>query len=386
MVVRASSPGRAALILGLSAALVSAACSKSSNASPNNDGSVADVPVGTGTDASAGTSGSAGTTGAAGSGGVTGSAGTTGAAGGGGFDALPGTIPMFVAAGYRFRRMISCDDGRTWVADQMDTSSAASESVDDRGLGYGNGLFVASTGGGGDTAQIFSSTDGVVWTLRVPTGMYNGFSQVAYGNGIYVAGGGNTSIRSLTGVSGWGQESSMGNGGILRHLAFGNGKFAAVGGGRIQQSADALTWSNPTSGTCADPQDLFFGNGRFLAINSDGSTCLSADGGLTWTNGSVGGSSVQGFVFTGHDFLALGGGHVYRSTDGMTWTSAASSGGPRWLAASDKGTLVGVNGTTFYRSTDGVTWNDVTPTNAGTQNFIRLAFGYGSPSSTCPGP
>ena len=177
----------------------------------------------------------------------------------------------------------------------------------------------------------------------------------------------------------------MGDGGILRHMAFGNGKFAAVGGGRIQQSADALTWSNPTSGTCADPVDLVFGNGRFLAVNANGTTCLSADGGLNWTNGTVGASSVDGFVFTGHDFLVLGSGHAYRSTDGTTWTSTASSGGPQLMAVSNQGTYVGVRGTTFYRSTDGVTWT-VTPTVAGTQDFIRLVFGFGSPSSTCPGP
>jgi hypothetical protein len=303
-------------------------------------------------------------------------------------DAPTGTIPMFVAVGGgRFRRLISCDDGLTWIGDQMDTSSDPDEAVGARGLAYGNGLFVAATGGGGRTGRVFATADGVLWSEVVPTGTYNGFSQTAYGSGYYVAGGGNVSIRSARGTTGWGEQASMGDGGILRQLTFGGGKFVAVGGGRIQHSADALTWAAQTSGSCAgDPIGVVFGNGRFLAVTTTGGTCLSADGGVNWTNGSIGGTDPRAMIWTGHDFLVRGGSRVYRSDDGSTWTSTASTGaGPDVIALSDRGTFAGVAGTTFYRSTDGISWTRATAP-AGTQSLTRMVFGYGSASSLCPGP
>lgn len=351
-----------------------------------------------GNSATAGVSGSAGT-GAAGSTSGSGSAGSTSSNDGGAGqtspfadagaapDAARGEVPMFVAAGNRFRRLISCDDGMTWIGDQMDTSSLDDESTGTRGLGYGDGLFVAATGGGGKTARIFSSPDGLIWTLRVPISMYNGFSQVAYGNGFYVAGGGNVSIRSATGTDGWGELSSMGQGGILRHMAFGGGKFVAVGGGRLEQSADALTWAPPDSGTCAGEQvDVVFGNGHFLAANNNGVTCLSSDGGMTWTNGTVGGG-IRGLVWTGQDFLARGDTKTYRSPDGAAWTSTATTGmGPDLMAVSDKGTFAGVAGNVFYRSTDGLAWTKINVPATSTSTFNRIVFGRGSRSSLCPGP
>src|SRR4029453_6107326 len=104
---------------------------------------------------------------------------------GGAVDARPASVPIFVVTGGRFRRLISCDDGATWIDGGMDTSNAPDEATGVRGLGYGNGLFVAAAGGGGATGRIFTSPEGVTWTERVPTGTYNGFSQVAYGNGYY---------------------------------------------------------------------------------------------------------------------------------------------------------------------------------------------------------
>ncbi len=223
----------------------------------------------------------------------------------------------------------------------------------------------------------------------MPTGLYNGFSQVAYGNGYYVAGGGNVSIRSRTGTDGWGDLASMGDGGILRHLAFGGGMFVAVGGGRIQHSTDAATWAGPTAGTCAgEVIDIVFGNGRFLAVNGAGVSCLSADGGMTWTNGSVGGTGLRGVLWTGHDFLARSPDKTYRSTDGATWTGTPSgSAGPDLMAVSDRGTFVGIAGSAFYRSTDGMSWTAITVhSDDPSRGFGRLIFGRASRSGLCPGP
>lgn len=300
----------------------------------------------------------------------------------------PAGVPMFMAVGYGLRRILSCDDGRTWQANQVEDPTGGDDATLARGLGYGNGLFVVAVGGGGNSARILSTDDGLTWTVRVPVGMYNGFSQVSFGGGTFVAGGGNISIRSRTGIDGWGDLAEMGGPGILRHMAAGGGHFAAVGdGGRIAVSADAVTWSAPVSGTCGGGFQIVYGQSRFLIVGDDGATCLSSDGGATWTNGTVGGINLRGVVWTGTDFLVTSNARTYRSPDGITWSSAASTGGAAAaLAVSDHGTLVGVaeNGG-FLWSTDGVRWSAAaTPAGSGNLAIERTAFGYVRASTTCP--
>ena len=56
----------------------------------------------------------------------------------------------------------------------------------------------------------------------------------------------------------------------LRGLAFGNGIFAAVGGGGLETSTNGLNWVDNDAPAPAwdvsDMQDLAFGNGRFVAV------------------------------------------------------------------------------------------------------------------------
>jgi len=153
----------------------------------------------------------------------------------------PGTVPVFVAAGYGTRLIVSCDLGLTWTNDVSDVPNGGDDGTLVRGLAAGGGKFVAARGGGG-TQILMTSDNGVEWTRVMRSG--NGYSDVTFGNGRFVAGGGHISVLSTDGLM-WGQEGTMGSGGILRHLAFGNymgGRFVAVGDqGRRMNSSDGPT-------------------------------------------------------------------------------------------------------------------------------------------------
>lgn len=292
-------------------------------------------------------------------------------------------VPVFVAVGYGFRRVISCDDGRTWEHDEVEDPNGGDDATLARGLAYGDGVFVVAVGGGGATGRVLSSTDGVLWTPRIAVGRYNGFSQAAYDDGLFVVGGGHVSIRSADGAS-YEPSVNMGSGGILRHVTGGGGRFNAVGGQRIQTSEDGTSWRAPT-GACGEPLELAYGGGRFLAVDANGVTCLSTNGGDTWTNGSVGGGDVRGVVHTGERFLVTAGTVHYVSTDGVAWSGARAGGGPEHLAVSDVGTVVGFRDGRFFYSEDGETFSPaVTPASPGERGITRIVFGYADRSSACP--
>ena len=298
--------------------------------------------------------------------------------------APPSGVPMFVTVGYGFRRAMSCDGGLTWVAEQVTDPAGGDDATLARGLGYGDGRFVASVGGGGNTGAIWTSDDGVEWIERVTAGTYNGFSQASYGDGYHVAGGGHVSIRSSDG-SAWGDQGTMGEGGILRHIEFGDGWFVAVGGDRVQRSDDGMLWMAPDGDSCdGDYVDVVFGNGLFVAVSGSGHVCRSDDDGASWTQSEIG-ADVRGLGFNGEAFVATGTGDVLHSSDALQWNSAGQGGGPEIMALGDDGTMVGVAGDQFMQSTDGgASWtNTATSMNGG--GFTRIEFGYGAPSAECPG-
>jgi hypothetical protein len=304
--------------------------------------------------------------------------------------AMPaGTVPMFVAVGYGTRRIVSCDFGRTWKGDMAEVPNGGDDGTLVRGLAAGQGKFVMAIGGGG-TQKLAVSEDGVEWGLMMPAlnnPGRNGYSDVAYGKGRFVAGGGHISIVSSDGKS-WGMEGTMGSGGILRNLTFGDymgGRFVAVGDqGRRMSSSDGVTWGSEVSSGTARLHGVAYGGGVFVAIteNSAG-TFYSEDGGTTWQAGSIAGASgVRGILHDGKRFLVTTGGPTFTSNDGKAWQMNAASGGPASLDVSDDGMhYAGANGNVLYHSTDGINYMPVSMTG---QAFTRVKFQRVKPSAVCP--
>ena len=366
--------------------------------------------AGTGSAGVGGSGGTAGVGGTAGRGGTAGNGGTAGSGGTGG--GPPGTVPMFVAQGHAGRTIISCDDGRTWVADQSDHAGvycAPDGSADcdhdpgaGRGITWGDGWFFANFGWGAP-GSVRRSRDGVAWETVYADSYFAG---MAFGNGRLVA------------ADRWGEYSdddgdnwsSFADVGLPGDTTVRDTAFVPYGGGRFIMSADAgvavssdgSTWTNSNASGCSggDYQGhVIYGNGTVVMTPSGGNVCYSTDGGQNWSSASGTGPLRTNGIWNGSEFMAWGVGTLYRSSDGQSWTSTPTVPGNidfgdfGVTGVSDQGTIVGVNGgweqsygaQRFYRSTDGVNWEEL-PSNAytGGHPIHVIAFGYGAPSAYCP--
>jgi len=104
--------------------------------------------------------------------------------------AIPsGTIPLFVAQVFGALTVVSCEDGRTWkkVRQENSINDEHFESSS-QGLAYGDGTFM-SVFGWGATNTVWSSTDGQAWARSYGTGSFESMGDVAFGRGVFLAGG-----------------------------------------------------------------------------------------------------------------------------------------------------------------------------------------------------
>jgi hypothetical protein len=318
---------------------------------------------------------------------------------------------MFVAQGDAGRTIISCDDGRTWVADQSDEgwSYCSNQDCDHgpgagRGVTWGDGWFYA-TFGWGSPGFVKRSRDGVTWEPVLENAEFSG---LAFGNGRLLAAsrygqysddhGGTWQGFEATGLTNWNVRAGT-------FVPHDGGRFVMVAiddSPEIVVSSDGVAWSPPESApaNCGEgvmrPGRIEYGNGFIFAVGDGGVVCRSADGGRTWSSKSLGAWMPGQSIWTGSELMAWSYGTLHRSTDGETWTTTATV--PSNLdigvtAISDQGTFVAVNAgwaewydaQVFYRSEDGVHWEALSgDAFTGGHPIQSIAFGYGQPSDDCP--
>lgn len=361
----------------------------------------------------AGAGGAGAGTGELGPGGTDGTPDGSGGAGGGGGQASSpptGTVPMFVAQGHLGRTVISCDDGRTWVADQSDREAWGYCNDNDcdhdpgagRGITWGDGWFYA-TFGWGRPGRVVRSQDGVSWETVLEDRTFGG---MIYGNGRLVAAHRKGLYSDDRGES-WHEfgdvELTVRN---VRDAAFidhDGGLFIMTGHdgySEIVVSRDGVSWTQPESfpadcGGGAYQGHILYGNGRIVMVREDGIVCYSKDGGETWTSKSIAEKLRANPVWTGSEFMVWNRGTLYRSADGETWTQTPIEPSDIDLgatAAAAGGTIVGVtnhwqqhyDAQVFYRTEDGVHWEALDASAyAGGHPIKVITFGYGQPSEHC---
>lgn len=239
-------------------------------------------------------------------------------------------------------------------------------------VAFGNGVFVAIksplTGG---TLHYATSTDGTAWTART--------------------------IATTISSSGSAQRVRFLNG---RFLIMPIGISGSAGVALSLSSTDGITWTSATVGsTTTSPDEIDFGNGRVLAVGSNGYFIGSTDF-SSWSNQSTslqGAFAIQDVAFgNGRWFVTTnGGGEVATSTDGITFTKVeglSAPGGFRveygnntWFFYSQANNAVstdGVNFTTVTRTAN------VTPGGTGNIRFINgrfLAYGPSTFQSSTDG-
>jgi len=206
---------------------------------------------------------------------------------------------QFVAVDDAAGAIVTSPDGRTWI----NHSVGLTNFID--GIAYGNGEFVAV---GWDSqmrlGSIVTSPDGLTWTTRT-SGTTDELIGVTYGNNQFAAVGGvGTILTSPDGVT-W-IERLSGTGEDLLGVTYGSNQFAAVGReGTVVTSPDGVTWTNHQSATTLlDFESIAYGNGRFLAVGD--TNVLTSTDGVTWSQ-----SNTQNPLYTvaylNGQFLASGG-------------------------------------------------------------------------------
>jgi hypothetical protein len=332
--------------------------------------------------------------------GTSGPAGTTGSAG------AANLVPLFVAQGAVGRTTISCDDGKSWVANRSDDDalrcySNGSEPDCDhgptaaRGLTSGGGWFFASFGWGAP-GELRRSRDGVTWEAVLTK---NQMGSIAFGNGRVLGGDNYSDDLGTT----WKRTPSAGTG-VVRaagfipeggghHLLIGdNGSFVSNGTGWTKVDTGCGASFTPGSGAVSS-------GATTVIVNSDGTACRTSDGGATWKSASVGGQVTSHPVFDGKQFRVWGRGKAYASADGAAWTVANTTPSSFQVEAvafsPATGTFVAsreewkewYDSQIFHRSSDGVRWETLPKANyVPSHRILDIQFDHAAPSAVCPPP
>ena len=279
-------------------------------------------------------------------------------------------------------------DGYSW---SYQTTPTGINNLDPRGgcLFYDDSIhkFTTITYGGLE----YTSTDGKSWeyTSEVAPFRYMRDTQVAYGNGIYVAispQSGGISIKPSTWTTA-AQNTNLGSY-YWQAITYDGTKFIALSsGGYISTSTDGTTWTPAARNTNLGAYNwnaLSYGDSKFVAISYYGHISTSIDG-TTWTtavqNTNLGSNDWSALVYDGTKFIALGEeGYISTSTDGTTWTPAIQDtnlGRNSWQDLAYDGTkLVSLDYRGYIStSTNGATWTPaVQNTNLGSNRWNALTY------------
>lgn len=238
--------------------------------------------------------------------------------------------------------------------------------------GYSDPFRAVAAGGGwvvavGDTGGLQGSNrDGRGWAALTPAGGYTGdFRAVLFFNGKFYAFGEAGEIQSATpgGPFTWSAESAAGSADFNGACLTGNDILVAVGAsGTIETSPNGSTWTARTAGSG------FTGTFYAVASNADGSVIVavgaaqiqrSTNDGATWTQVSTASGNFTGVCWDGRQFIAVNsGGTVCTSADGVTWASSSPfASGFAYTAVYDTGHLTIALSSTYIAITDdGVNW------------------------------
>lgn len=283
--------------------------------------------------------------------------------------------PIAVVVGYGTRRAMS-DDGMTWSAFVEVDPNGGDDNNLLRGVGYGDGVFVA-VGGGGEGLSM-TSADGILWENENRTIGSFLSDTVWLAEGFVAAGGNGLRLRSEDHGATWGNEAGY-YAGHFRAIAAGGDVAVAVGHtygdvediGLWSTTADGVTWSGEQTGG-APFRAIAFGNGMFVAVGDEGRVSSSTDG-QAWTDTDLGGEAIRDVAFAAGEFVLAADSAYWTSTDGTTWTDVGG-GDARPISAYLEGAYLTVGWpATVSRAESLGAWNLVF--DVGGSGFTQIAVG-----------
>lgn len=202
-----------------------------------------------------------------------------------------------------------------------------------------NGKFVAV----GYNGYILTSMDGENWSAQqVGTNIWSG---IAYGNGRYVAVGYSRKpyvgyiTTSTDGINwttpqkteSWNNKPGMEvkGGTLLNSIIYANGKFVTIGESNVKAySTDGINWTLEGFSGMSSWKSIAFGNGKYVAVGDGGETnykgyVTSSTDGINWENTkNISPIYVRDVTYGNERFVAVGSSnYVYYSNDGITWNA-----------------------------------------------------------------
>jgi photosystem II stability/assembly factor-like uncharacterized protein len=260
--------------------------------------------------------------------------------------ALPASSPIedmkylngaYWAVGYN-STLLKSTDGETWTKVNVGTQF-------DRltGITYdGSGTYVLVSTSGDYSGRIYTSTNGTDWTEKAAVPQQ--LSDVAFGGGKFVAVGGASNVLISTDNGATWQSRTLtqeaGKKTKLLSIAYSaiSSKFVAVGMGSdtiqhkggILTSADGETWTGTYSDSTNTIWDVTYGDGGFVAVGgreSGGYFLAISSFGDSWTKPVPSPSYAQLFSveYDGARFVAAG-----RTNPGMAAFTTTSLNGVNW--------------------------------------------------------
>jgi hypothetical protein len=212
------------------------------------------------------------------------------------------------------------------------------------------------------------------WHWRSPIPQGNDLSNVAYGNGIFVAVGDTGTIITSEDAANWSIVNNLDPLINLTGIAYGKDIFVATGNlpnrkGVICTSTDGISWNVLDFVVRFYLIGVDYCNGIFIITGNSNRTLTSSDG-TKWTFRTTGKTEwLSGVAYGNGTFVVVGYyqnywndlnsfATIFTSTDGVRWTSRTSgSVWPLYGVAYGNNTFVAVGHSgTILTSPDGITW------------------------------
>ena len=180
-------------------------------------------------------------------------------------------------------------------------------------IAYGNGLWVA----GGASGQMRISTDGATWTTVTANFGTTWIYFVAYDNGLWVAGGQGGQIRTSTNGSTWTTVNSNVRDTWILSVAYGNGLWVAGGqGGQMRTYTQEQLNLNKFIKSQDEEKATFLNNdGILFNWNGIGYERINTGINDNFVNGSIRNNGGT------YEYIIQGNNALYHSTDLTTWTT-----------------------------------------------------------------
>ena len=300
------------------------------------------------------------------------------------------------------RDLVTSTDGSTWAVQNTNgvNNLPAARFWTDAIFGGTRFVVIANAG----TNPVCYSPDGVTWTQG--TLAAGSWSSIAYGQPgaqayyVIVSGanaGGSQAVGYSTDGATWTTGNNMPSSDVWSSVTYGNGTFVAVAGDSATATTKAAYSTNGTSwtaatlpGVAANWVSVSYGAGGFMAFAYNSNrTAVSADG-ITWSEGpAISSGNWNTSAYGNNKFVAArtGGSTVAAEIDYVLNTNYLTTASTTGLSINDAivfgGSTIGgiVGGTTYYvKSVASATTFTVSSTPSGS-TFV-LSTGSGSMTST----